>query len=271
MPADMQAQVQGAVDPREAAQFAAIAESWWDPDGPFRPLHRLNPTRMRFVMNAAQDNFGIAEGARRRTGMTAVDVGCGGGLISEPLARLGAAVTGLDVTEENLGVARAHAASHGCGAQVVVLVASVFRKTSYKRRPARLYGADDYVELHHLGDMLPEKLARHLQIDVPSDAAAEDQATEAVYEIADARMEDQSSDELASLIVADVVRYNGDRIADTSTVSEARAALSEDLEVACDLLKQVYTARGDAVDASAALERSFRALMHTMGRREARA
>lgn len=172
---------------------------------------------------------------------------------------------------ELVEVARAHAASHGCGAQVVVLVASVFRKTSYKRRPARLYGADDYVELHHLGDMLPEKLARHLRIDAPSDAAAQDQATEAVYEIADARMDDQSSDELASLIVADVVLYNGDRIADTSTVSEARAALSEDLEVACDLLKQVYTARGDAVDATAALERSFRALMHTMGRREARA
>ena len=113
MPADIQAQVQGAVDPREAAQFAAIAESWWDPDGPFRPLHRLNPARMRFVMNAVQENFGVAEGSRALTGMTAVDIGCGGGLISEPLARLGADVTGLDVTEENLGVARAHAADSG--------------------------------------------------------------------------------------------------------------------------------------------------------------
>ncbi len=103
----------GKVDPREAAQFAALAESWWDPDGPFRPLHRLNPARMRFVMNAAQANFGLEEGPRALAGLNAVDIGCGGGLISEPLARLGAAVTGLDVTEENLGVARAHAAAGG--------------------------------------------------------------------------------------------------------------------------------------------------------------
>ncbi len=168
--------------------------------------------------------------------------------------------------------ARAQAASHGRGAQVVVLVASVFRKTSYKRRPARLYGADDYVELHHLGDMLPEKLACHLRIDLPpADTATEDEATETFYEIADARMDDQSSEDLASLIVADVVLYNGDRIADTSTVAEARAALSEDLEVARDLLKQVFVARGDDADADAALERSFSALMRTMGRREVRA
>lgn len=113
MPADIQAQVQGAVDPREAAQFAAIAESWWDPDGPFRPLHRLNPARMRFVMNAVQENFGVAEGPRALKGLSALDIGCGGGLISEPLARLGAGVTGLDVTEENLGVARAHATESG--------------------------------------------------------------------------------------------------------------------------------------------------------------
>ncbi len=173
---------------------------------------------------------------------------------------------------ELVELAREEAVSHGRGAEVIVLVASVFRKTSYKRRPARLYGADDYVELHHLGDMLPQKLARHLQIELPPcDSAAEDEATEAVYEVADARMQDESAEDLATLIVADVVLYNGDRIADTSTVSEARRALSEDLEVARDLLKQVFAARGDATDATAALERSFTALMHTMGRREARA
>ncbi len=174
---------------------------------------------------------------------------------------------------ELVEIARAEAAV-GHGAQVVVLVASVFRKTSYKRRPARLYGADDYVELHHLGDMLPEKLARLLRIDTPPTdavAEAEAEATEAVYEIADARMDDQSADEIAALIVADVVLYNGDRLAEASTLSQARAALSEDLDVAGDLLRQVYLARGQAIDADAALERSFCALMHSMGRREARA
>jgi DNA-binding response OmpR family regulator len=172
---------------------------------------------------------------------------------------------------ELVELARAEA-SVGHGAQVIVLVASVFRKTSYKRRPARLYGADDYVELHHLGDMLPQKLARLLRIHTPpTDAEAEAEATEAVYEIADARMDDQSADEIAALIVADVVLYNGDRLAEASTLSQARAALSEDLDVAGDLLRQVYVARGQTIDAEAALERSFSALMHSMGRREPRA
>ncbi|MGH1343305.1 MAG: response regulator [Nannocystales bacterium] len=173
---------------------------------------------------------------------------------------------------ELVDLARAEADDHGCGAQVVVLVASVFRKTSYKRRPARLYGADDYVELHHLGDLLPEKLASHLGIDLPgAGAEAGDESAEAVYEIAEDHMDDQSSDELASLIVGDVVLYNGESIAGTSTLSEARAALADDLEVARDLLRQVYASRGDDTDAAAALERSFRNLMHTMGRREASA
>lgn len=105
--------IEGAVDPKEAAQFAALADSWWDPDGPFRPLHRLNPARMRFVVDVAGRQFNIASGPHAFEGLTAVDIGCGGGLISEPLARLGAQVTGLDVTEENLGVARAHAEAGG--------------------------------------------------------------------------------------------------------------------------------------------------------------
>lgn len=110
----MNAEIRGAVDPKEAAQFAALADFWWDLDGPFRPLHRLNPARMRFIVNAATANFGdIAPGVEAFKGLTAVDIGCGGGLISEPLARLGADVVGLDVTEENLGVARAHAAASG--------------------------------------------------------------------------------------------------------------------------------------------------------------
>lgn len=209
-----------------------------------------------FEVDSVRDGDAAAQALRtRRYGALVVDVA----LPRRP---------GYELVE----FARAQAASGKYGAQVVVLVASVFRKTSYKRRPARLYGADDYVELHHLGDMLPQKLALHLRLDMgPTDAVAEDAATDAVYEIADARMDDQSAYELASLIVADVVLYNGDRIADTSTVSEARAALSEDLEVALDLLKQVYVARGDATDANVALERSFSALMHTMGRREVRA
>jgi len=157
----------------------------------------------------------------------------------------------------------------GRGAGTVVLVASVFRKTSYKRRPARLYGADDYVELHHLGDMLPDKLARLLGV---SSAAADEQGdaatNAAVHAIGDERFEAESPEDLAALITADVVLYNGDRIAETATVAEARSALLDDLDVATDLLRQVYAARGEHKDAAAAIEGSFAALMRTMGRRE---
>jgi 2-polyprenyl-6-hydroxyphenyl methylase/3-demethylubiquinone-9 3-methyltransferase len=101
--------VTGAIDPREAAQFAALADRWWDAEGPFRPLHRLGPTRMRFVVDAVERHFGRACGVNQLEGLTAIDIGCGGGLATEPLARLGAKASGLDVTDENIAAARAHA------------------------------------------------------------------------------------------------------------------------------------------------------------------
>lgn len=103
----------GAVDPREAAQFAALADGWWDPEGPFRPLHKLGPVRMRFVVDAVERAFGRAPGVGQLAGLRSVDVGCGGGLATEPLARLGATATGVDVTEENVAAARAHAEASG--------------------------------------------------------------------------------------------------------------------------------------------------------------
>lgn len=171
---------------------------------------------------------------------------------------------------ELIEVARSAAANGGQGAKVVVLVASVFRKTSYKRRPARLYGADDYVELHHLGDMLPDKLARLLELEAPRDDAAEQETTDAVTEVADARFDDNDPARLAALIIADVVLYNGDRLADARTVAQARAALHDDLEVAQDLLRQVYVARGidTPQQAHAAIERAFSTLLRSMGRTE---
>lgn len=102
------------VDTREAERFARMAEQWWDPDGDFRPLHRFNPTRVRFVRDRVAAHFG--RDVRRHpvmTGLSVLDVGCGGGLLSEPMARMGATVTGIDVTELNIGVARLHAERSG--------------------------------------------------------------------------------------------------------------------------------------------------------------
>lgn len=104
----------GTVDPANVALFAGLARDWWDPDGPNRLLHRINPARMAHVRDVAAAHFG--RDARRRRpfeGLSALDVGCGGGLVAEPLARMGAAVTAIDAATESVEVARAHAAAMG--------------------------------------------------------------------------------------------------------------------------------------------------------------
>ena len=99
------------VDPAEVDRFARMAAEWWDPAGKFRPLHQIGPARLGFVRDALMDHFGLAaRPARPLSGLDVLDIGCGGGLVSEPLARLGARVTGLDPAEENIAIARAHAA-----------------------------------------------------------------------------------------------------------------------------------------------------------------
>lgn len=100
--------------PQEIARFTAMAEAWWDPDGDFRPLHRFNPTRLAFVRGCLARHFGRdAEAERPFEGLSLLDVGCGGGLLAEPLAQWGFAVTGIDAGEKNVAVARLHAERSG--------------------------------------------------------------------------------------------------------------------------------------------------------------
>jgi 2-polyprenyl-6-hydroxyphenyl methylase/3-demethylubiquinone-9 3-methyltransferase len=104
----------GTVDPAEIARFEAIAEAWWDPDGAFRPLHRMNPVRLGYVVEQVTAQHGRDPASRRRlAGLRILDIGCGGGLLSEPMARLGAEVVGADAAPRNIAVARAHAAQMG--------------------------------------------------------------------------------------------------------------------------------------------------------------
>jgi len=102
------------IDPDEIAKFSALAGSWWDPEGDFRPLHRLNPTRLAFIRDQACAHFArdIAA-ARPLAGLEVLDIGCGGGLLCEPLARLGARVTGIDATQKAIEVADWHAEQSG--------------------------------------------------------------------------------------------------------------------------------------------------------------
>ena len=102
------------IDPDEVARFSAIAAEWWDPKGKFAPLHRFNPVRLAFIREQALARFGRDGRARRPfEGLTLLDIGCGGGLLSEPMSRLGFSVTGVDASERNIGVARAHADEQG--------------------------------------------------------------------------------------------------------------------------------------------------------------
>jgi 2-polyprenyl-6-hydroxyphenyl methylase/3-demethylubiquinone-9 3-methyltransferase len=96
--------------PSEIAKFTALADSWWDPEGPFRPLHKFNPARVRFIRDRLAAHFGRTTGTEAPfAGLSLLDIGCGGGLVAEPLCRLGFAVTGIDAGAENIGVARVHA------------------------------------------------------------------------------------------------------------------------------------------------------------------
>lgn len=110
----MKPQPASSVDPGELARFAAIAPQWWDEGGAFRPLHRLNAARLGFVRDRLAAHFGRDVRARRAfAGLKLLDIGCGGGLMSEPLTRLGCSVTGIDADEQALAVARQHAGQQG--------------------------------------------------------------------------------------------------------------------------------------------------------------
>ncbi len=102
------------IDPREAAHFGKLAADWWDPKGSSAMLHRLNPVRLRYIRDRIDQHWQFDECERRPlAGKRAADVGCGAGLLSEPLTRLGANVTGVDAAEENIAAARIHAAGQG--------------------------------------------------------------------------------------------------------------------------------------------------------------
>lgn len=105
---------QGTASADEVARFTAMAEQWWDPAGKFRPLHRFNPVRLAFIRREMAAHFGRdPQAARPFEGLTLLDVGCGGGLLSEPLARMGFAVTGIDAGDKNIAVARIHSEKSG--------------------------------------------------------------------------------------------------------------------------------------------------------------
>ncbi|RIJ23660.1 bifunctional 2-polyprenyl-6-hydroxyphenol methylase/3-demethylubiquinol 3-O-methyltransferase UbiG [Henriciella barbarensis] len=105
---------QPSIDANEVAKFSAMAAEWWDPKGKFKPLHKFNPVRLGFIRDTACSHFGLDGTARKPLkGLRVLDIGCGGGLVSEPMARLGASVTGVDASEANIKTALTHAREGG--------------------------------------------------------------------------------------------------------------------------------------------------------------
>ncbi|WP_439104673.1 bifunctional 2-polyprenyl-6-hydroxyphenol methylase/3-demethylubiquinol 3-O-methyltransferase UbiG [Celeribacter marinus] len=105
---------QSTIDPQEVAKFEAMAAEWWDPNGKFKPLHMLNPTRLDYITSQIAAEFGRdLSSPAPFDGLRILDIGCGGGLLSEPMARLGATVVGADAAERNIPVAQVHAENAG--------------------------------------------------------------------------------------------------------------------------------------------------------------
>ncbi len=108
------AAISGTASPDEVEHFRRLAQEWWDPDGDFKSLHQINPLRMTYVRNQICQHFGRdINNVRSLEGLSVIDIGCGGGLICEPLARLGAEVTGIDATPESIEIAHLHAEQMG--------------------------------------------------------------------------------------------------------------------------------------------------------------
>ncbi len=122
----------GTINPDEAAHFGALAEDWWNPDGSSAMLHRLNPVRLKYIREAIDVHF-ACDGRMLKPleGKRALDVGCGAGLLCEPLARLGADVTGLDAARENITAAKAHASPQGLSIDYKNVAIENFGKTDY--------------------------------------------------------------------------------------------------------------------------------------------
>ena len=114
----------------EIAKFGALADRWWDPEGPFKPLHKMNPIRLDYLRSHICAQFGRApSGSNPFRGLNSVDVGCGGGLLAEPLTRMGANVTGIDAASEGIDAAREHAEAMSLAIEYDVMTADALVQT----------------------------------------------------------------------------------------------------------------------------------------------
>ncbi|WP_440697978.1 bifunctional 2-polyprenyl-6-hydroxyphenol methylase/3-demethylubiquinol 3-O-methyltransferase UbiG [Candidatus Pelagibacter sp. HIMB1709] len=96
------------INKKEIEKFSKMADEWWDPNGKFKPLHKFNPIRIQYIKENIIKNFNLPKNNEPLSGINILDIGCGGGLLSEPMSRLGANVTGIDASEKNIQIAKLH-------------------------------------------------------------------------------------------------------------------------------------------------------------------
>lgn len=105
----MNSSISTSIDPDEIEKFSKMADEWWDEKGKFKPLHKFNPIRLKYIIETIKEQFFLSNSYLPLNGLKILDVGCGGGLLCEPLARLGASVTGIDMSEKTISIASLHA------------------------------------------------------------------------------------------------------------------------------------------------------------------
>ena len=96
------------INKQEIAKFSKIASEWWDPNGKFKPLHKFNPIRIKYLKENIIEHFKLKQTNPPLKGLNILDIGCGGGLLSEPMSRLGANITAIDASKKNIEVAKYH-------------------------------------------------------------------------------------------------------------------------------------------------------------------
>jgi len=96
------------VNKKEIDKFSKMADEWWDPEGKFKPLHKFNPIRIKYIKENIINNFKLKNKSKPLSGIKILDIGCGGGLLSEPMSRMGANVTGIDASDKNIKIAKLH-------------------------------------------------------------------------------------------------------------------------------------------------------------------
>ena len=96
------------INKKEIEKFSKMASEWWNPEGKFKPLHKFNPIRIKYIKQNIINNFKLKNKTKPLSGINILDIGCGGGLLSEPMARMGASVTGIDASDKNIKIAKLH-------------------------------------------------------------------------------------------------------------------------------------------------------------------